>query len=65
MFDQVVTMTGGGPGRSTQTINYVIYQEGFNFLDMGSASAQAVILVVALTAFAGLYVRVLMREGEV
>lgn len=65
MFDQVVTMTGGGPGRATQTINYVIYQEGFNFLDMGSASAQAVILVVALTVFAGLYVRVLMREGEV
>lgn len=65
MFDQVVTMTGGGPGRATQTINYVIYQEGFNFLDMGSASAQAVILVVGLTLFASVYVRVLMRQGEV
>lgn len=64
MFDQVVTMTGGGPGRATQTINYVIYQEGFNFLDMGSASAQAVILVVGLTLFAALYVRILMRQGE-
>ena len=28
MFDQVVTMTGGGPGKATQTINYYIYQIG-------------------------------------
>jgi multiple sugar transport system permease protein len=62
MFDQVVTMTGGGPGRSTQTINYVIYQQGFTFLDMGYASAQAIILVVGLSIFAGVYVRLLMRE---
>lgn len=61
MFDQVVTMTGGGPGRSTQTINYVIYQEGFNFLDMGYASAQAILLVIMMTIFAGFYVRTLMK----
>lgn len=65
MFDQVVTMTGGGPGRSTQTINYVIYQEGFNFLDMGYASAQAVVLVILMTIFAGWYVRAMMKEGTV
>jgi multiple sugar transport system permease protein len=63
MFDQVVTMTGGGPGRSTQTINYVIFQQGFNFLDMGYASAQAVILVVGVTVVAGVYGRTIMREG--
>lgn len=65
MFDQVVTMTGGGPGRSTQTINYVIYQQGFSFLDMGYASAQAVLLVIGLTFFAGLYVRTLMKSGDI
>lgn len=65
MFDQVVTMTGGGPGRSTQTINYVVYQEGFTFLDMGYASAQAVLLVIGMTAVAAMYVRILMKSGEV
>lgn len=65
MFDQVVTMTGGGPGRSTQTINYLIYQEGFSFLDMGYASAMAVILVAGLTLFVAFYVRILMKGGEV
>lgn len=64
MFDQVVTMTGGGPGRSTQTINHLIYQQGFSFLDMGYASATAVILVVGLTVFVAFYVRTMMKGGE-
>ncbi len=62
MFDQVVTMTGGGPGRSTQTINYYIYQVGFRNLDMGYASALAVMLVLALSLFAFGYVRLLMGK---
>ena len=64
MFDQVVTMTGGGPGRATQTINHLIYQVGFGrSLDMGYASAQAYILVVGLSVFAFLYVRMLSRQA--
>jgi multiple sugar transport system permease protein len=62
MFDQVVTLTGGGPGRSTQTLNYYIYQIGFRNLDMGYASALAVILVLALSLFAFGYVRVLLGK---
>jgi multiple sugar transport system permease protein len=64
MFDQVVTMTGGGPGRSTQTINHLVYQQGFSFLDMGYSSAMAVLLVLMLTIFAAVYVRVTMKEGR-
>ena len=64
MFDQVVTMTGGGPVRATQTINYYIHQVGFvRNLDIGYASALAYILVVILTVFAALYVaKFLNRE---
>ena len=62
MFDQVVTMTGGGPGRATQTINHYIYQVAFGrSLDMGYASALAYILVIALSIFAYIYVRTLFR----
>ena len=63
MFDQVVTMTGGGPVRATQTINYYIHQVGFvRSLDIGYASAMSYILVVILTVLAALYVsRVLNR----
>ena len=64
MFDQVVTMTGGGPGRATQTINHLIYQVGFGrSLDMGYASALAYILVIALSVFAFFYVRMLSRQA--
>lgn len=63
MFDQVVTMTGGGPGRATQTINYFIYQTAFGrSLDMGYASAIAYILVVLLSIFAFFYVKVLLSR---
>ncbi|RME81599.1 MAG: sugar ABC transporter permease [Caldilineae bacterium] len=65
MFDQVVSMTGGGPGRATQTLNYYVYINGFRFLDMGYASALAYILIVALTIFAVFYVRALYRQGAV
>ena len=62
MFDQVVTLTGGGPGRSTQTLNYYIYQVGFRNLDMGYASALAVLLVLAMSFFAFVYVQVLLGK---
>lgn len=60
MFDQVVAMTGGGPGRATQTLNYYVYQIGFRNLDMGYASALATVLVIVLSIFAMLYVRTLL-----
>jgi len=63
MFDQVVTMTGGGPGRATQTLNHYVYHAGFVTLDMGYASALGYILISVLTLFAYFYVRSLYREG--
>lgn len=62
MFDQVVTMTGGGPGNSTQTFNYFIYQVGFTNLDMGYASALAIMLVFFLSIVAYLYVKLLLGK---
>lgn len=64
MIDQVVTMTGGGPGNSTETLNYYVYRQGFSFLDMGYASALAWLLVLGVAAFSVLYVRVLMQQGS-
>ncbi|MBF6595711.1 MAG: sugar ABC transporter permease [Thermaceae bacterium] len=61
MFDQVVIMTGGGPGNATQTLYYYIYQLAFRNLDMGYASAVSYLLVVVMGLFAFLYVRTLLR----
>ena len=63
MFDQVVTMTGGGPVRATQTINFYIHQIGFvRSLDIGYASAMSYILVVVLTVLAILYVSLVLNR---
>ena len=62
VFDQVVVMTGGGPGRATQSINYYIYQTGFKFTNMGYSSAQAYLFLVVLAVLAYVYIRRLYRK---
>ena len=64
LIDQVVTMTGGGPGNATETLNFYVYRQGFAFLDMGYASALAWIAVLGAAIFAIVYVRVLRRQGS-
>lgn len=46
--DQIYIMTQGGPSNSTNLIVYFIYQNGFRFWDMGTASALTALLIVAL-----------------
>jgi multiple sugar transport system permease protein len=44
IFDTVYVMTQGGPGSSTDVINYQIYSTGFRNFDVGSASAMSLVL---------------------
>lgn len=44
VFDQIYVMTSGGPAKETQTVAYLIYEEGFRGFAMGYASALAVVL---------------------
>ena len=65
LIDQVVTMTGGGPGNSTETVNFFVYRQGFQFLDMGYASALAWIAVLGIALFTVFYVRMMRRRGSI
>lgn len=58
VFDLINIMTEGGPGRSTNVLVYRIYQEGFQKLQFGYASAMAyflflIIMVITLFQFRG------------
>jgi multiple sugar transport system permease protein len=44
VFDQIFVMTSGGPAKSTLTLGYLIYQQGFGNFAMGYAAAIAVVL---------------------
>jgi multiple sugar transport system permease protein/sn-glycerol 3-phosphate transport system permease protein len=48
VFDTVFVMTNGGPGNSTEVINFKIYQTAFQFFDFGYASAIAMVLFVLI-----------------
>jgi multiple sugar transport system permease protein len=48
MFTQSWILTQGGPLDSTLTVVYLIYQNGFEFLKMGSAAAMSVILFILI-----------------
>ena len=61
MFDHVLVMTGGGPGNSTQTLYFNVYQTAFRNLDMGYASALSYLLVILMGVIATFYVRTLMK----
>lgn len=53
-FGIIHAVTGGGPGKATETLVYKVYNDGFVNLIMGDSAAQSVILmviVIALTAF--------------
>lgn len=58
VFDQVFILTEGGPGRATNVLAYVIYNESFVNYKMGYASAMAYILfamimVITIIQFRG------------
>lgn len=50
-FAEIYVMTKGGPLNSTKTIVYYIYEKAFENLDLGYASAMAVILLVIVMIF--------------
>ena len=51
IFAEIYVMTKGGPLNSTKTIVYYIYEKAFENLDLGLASAMAVILLVIVMVF--------------
>ncbi len=64
IFDQIVTMTGGGPGDATQALNYFVYLNGFRFFDLGYASALGYLLLLMMLIAAYFYVRSLLGDDQ-
>lgn len=43
VFDQIMALTKGGPSQSTESISYLIYQNGMSGGQFGFQSANAVL----------------------
>jgi multiple sugar transport system permease protein len=53
VFDLVMMMTQGGPGRATSVVVHYLYQNAFKFFKMGYASAMAYVLFAVILVVTG------------
>ena len=61
-FQEPYVMTQGGPLNSTLTVQMYLYQQGFNFFNLGYASAIGYVLFVAIVILAFVQFRLLRSE---
>jgi multiple sugar transport system permease protein len=63
MFDPVVLLTGGGPGTSTQTIAFYLWEQVwvFNKYSFGAAASILLLLIFSVLIFCGIYQLVRQR----
>ncbi len=63
VFDIIYVMTRGGPASSTKTLSFLVYEEAFSFLQLGSAAAYAFLTVALILVFVAVYIRLLQSRG--
>ena len=63
LFAEPYVMTQGGPVQSTVSVLYYMYEQGFKWWDLGSASAVAFLLFLMILAVTALQVR-FAKEAE-
>jgi len=63
VFDQIVALTGGGPGTSTESISLLIYRDGFDGGQFAYQSANAIIYFIVIVIISVLQMRVLEKRG--
>ncbi|MFD2654808.1 carbohydrate ABC transporter permease [Gracilibacillus thailandensis] len=61
-FDQIVALTGGGPGQATESISLLIYRGGFEGGEFAYQSANAVVYFIVIVVISLIQLRVLERR---
>lgn len=61
-FAELYILTQGGPVGATTTTNYLIYQQAFQYNQMGEASAMAFVLFALIAGFSVLAIRSMGRR---
>lgn len=62
VFDQIVALTSGGPGTSTESISLLIYRGGFQGGEFAYQSANAVVFFIIIVVISVFQMRVLERK---
>ncbi len=64
VFDQIMALTKGGPSQSTESISYLIYQNGMGGGQFGFQSANAVLFFVVIVTISVFQMTVLNKKEE-
>ena len=64
VFDQIMALTKGGPAQSTESISYLIYQNGMAGGQFGFQSANAVIFFLVIRAISVTQMNSIMGKRE-
>lgn len=62
-FSLVYSLTGGGPLRSTELVGLYMYQQAFNFLDIGYGAAIAMVIFLINIALSCIYYYAMRSES--
>lgn len=64
VFDQIMTLTKGGPAQSTESISYLIYNNGMSGGQFGFQSANAVIFFIVIVVISVLQMTITGKKEE-
>ncbi len=62
-FDTVFALTGGGPGRATNVLSLLVYNEGISAANLGMANAISFTMLLIVAVLSLIYMRI-TRLGE-
>lgn len=64
VFDQIMSLTKGGPAQSTESISYLIYRNGMDGGQFGFQSANAVVFFIVIVVFSVVQMRMTGKKEE-
>jgi sn-glycerol 3-phosphate transport system permease protein len=63
-FGTIQALTQGGPGKATETLVFKVYQDGVVNLDIGSSSAQSVVLMLGVIVLTAVQFRFMGKKSD-
>jgi raffinose/stachyose/melibiose transport system permease protein len=64
VFDQILALTNGGPAQSTESISFLIYNNGMSGGQFGFQSANAVVFFIVIVTISVLQMKFLNKKEE-
>ena len=64
VFDQIMSLTKGGPSQSTESISYLIYNNGMSGGQFGFQSANAFVFFIVIVAISLFQMKFLVSKEE-